>query len=304
MAFATAKITDCHCATLSPALPPAPARALSTSSSPLRRRRRGLALWNGAASASPCAINPQNAGPCHGRGGSKPHSAPWLNKLPPPPPSRSREIDEESPGKADDSGSRGGIERRYSGNDRGQNAIERIVLRLRNLGLGSDDEEVGDEEEGEGEFGAAPPTGEERPGDLLRREWIRPDSFLEEDESAEDDAGLLPWEKEGKGEVEVKEKVVGGRKRSVKVPTLAELTIEDEELRRLRRVGMYLRERISVPKAGITQAVLEKIHDKWRKEEFVRLKFHEVLAHDMKTAQGVVEFFSASNWGIGHVEVW
>ncbi|RXI09408.1 hypothetical protein DVH24_034025 [Malus domestica] len=32
-------------------------------------------------------------------------------------------------------------------------------------------------------------------------------------------------------------------------------------------MGMVLRERISVPKAGITQAVLEKIHDTWRKTE-------------------------------------
>ncbi|OMP02152.1 hypothetical protein COLO4_11302 [Corchorus olitorius] len=54
-------------------------------------------------------------------------------------------------------------------------------------------------------------------------------------------------------------------------------------------MGMYLRERINVPKAGLTQAVMEKIHDKWRKEELVRLKFHEVLAVDMKTAHEIVE---------------
>ncbi|KAG2282159.1 hypothetical protein Bca52824_053379 [Brassica carinata] len=56
---------------------------------------------------------------------------------------------------------------------------------------------------------------------------------------------------------------------------VAELTIEDSELRRLRRDGMYLRVRINIPKAGLTQAVMEKIHDTWRKEELVRLKFHE-----------------------------
>jgi RNA-binding protein YhbY len=52
---------------------------------------------------------------------------------------------------------------------------------------------------------------------------------------------------------------------------------------------MFIRERISSPKAGITNAVLENIHDRWRKEELVRLKFHEVLAHDMKTAHEIVE---------------
>lgn len=78
----------------------------------------------------------------------------------------------------------------------------------------------------------------------------------------------------------------------MKAPTLAELTIEDEELRRLRRNGMYLRERINVPKAGLTQDVMRKIHDKWRKDELVRLKFHEVLATDMKTAHEIVEVSS------------
>ncbi|KAI6683399.1 hypothetical protein NL676_029312 [Syzygium grande] len=284
MAFATAKITELP---LRSALPRA-ATSGSGGGSSLHllfaspKPPRPRALDRRCLCHSLRTTNPQSAGSSRGRsaGGGKPHSATWLNKWPPPPPPPppSREVDEESPGNVAGSDSRGEVEPRYSGNDRGQNAIERIVLRLRNLGLGSDDgEEEEGEEEGEGEFRAAPPTGEERLGDLLRREWIRPDSFLEEDEGGgEDDAGLLPWEKEGMG-------------RSVKAPSLAELTIEDEELRRLRRMGMYLRERISVAKAGITQAVLEKIHDKWRKEELVRLKFHEVLAVDMKTAHEVVE---------------
>ncbi|PKI43856.1 CRM-domain containing factor CFM3, chloroplastic/mitochondrial [Punica granatum] len=171
-------------------------------------------------------------------------------------------------------------EPRYFDGERGKNAIEKIVLRLRNLGLGSDDEEE-EEERGELQFGGFSATGEERLGDLLRREWVRPDSFLAEDE------GVLPWEREGAGEVRGKEG--GGNKRIVKPPTLAELTIEEEEQRRLRRMGMVLREKINIPKAGITKEVLEKIHGKWRKEELVRLKFHEVLAHDMKTAHEIVE---------------
>ncbi|XP_021292060.1 CRM-domain containing factor CFM3, chloroplastic/mitochondrial [Herrania umbratica] len=178
------------------------------------------------------------------------------------------------------------VETRNFDKDKGQSAIERIVLRLRNLGLGSDDE---DEEEDETDHNnSTPVTGEERLGDLLKREWVRPDTMLIEREK---DEGVLPWERdEAEVEVEVvKEGVLGVKKRRVRAPTLAELTIEDEELRRLRRMGMYLRERINVPKAGITQAVLEKIHDKWRKEELVRLKFHEVLATDMKTAHEIVE---------------
>lgn len=174
----------------------------------------------------------------------------------------------------------------------GTTAIDRIVLRLRNLGLGSDDErELGDvaggldldtnlDEMGNGT------VEDEQLGDLLKRDWVRPDTFLVENEG--DD--LLPWER-GKDDddEDLDDGGVGVKKRAVRAPTLADLTIEDEELRRLRRMGMTLRERINVPKAGVTGEVLEKIHDKWRKCELVRLKFHEDLAHDMRTAHEIVE---------------
>ncbi|PRQ16555.1 putative RNA-binding, CRM domain-containing protein [Rosa chinensis] len=228
---------------------------------------------------------------------SKPSSssstAPWLNKWP------SRGAPSELPRhKVNDrvKESKGGGEKpsngaRYVDKDKGQSAIERIVFRLRNLGLGDEDEEEesGDGVELDGPDSMPAASGEEKLGDLLQREWVRPDYILVEEKG--DDDVALPWEKEEEEEELSEDEEVKGlrRARRSKAPSLAELTIEDEELRRLRRLGMFLRERISVPKAGITQAVLEKIHDKWRKEELVRLKFHEVLAHDMKTAHEIVE---------------
>lgn len=182
----------------------------------------------------------------------------------------------------------------------GTTAIDRIVLRLRNLGLGSDDEEEDDEEKG-GDEGLDlendtlnysdsrnAECGDEKLGDLLKRDWVRPDTILVEDEDY-DAESLLPWERGVDEDEEAVEHKVGVKKRVMRAPSLAELTIEDEELRRLRRIGMTLRERVSVPKAGITGAVLEKIHEKWRRCELVRLKFHEELAHDMKTAHEIVE---------------
>ncbi|XP_047962265.1 CRM-domain containing factor CFM3, chloroplastic/mitochondrial [Salvia hispanica] len=180
----------------------------------------------------------------------------------------------------------------------GTTAIDRIVLRLRNLGLGSDEE---DEEEEGGELGldlengdlnsidsVDAEFGDEKLGDLLKRDWVRPDTILVEDEDLEAES-LLPWERGAIEDEEVVEHKGGVKKRTMRAPSLAELTIEDEELRRLRRMGMVLRERVSVAKAGITAAVLEKIHEKWRRCELVRLKFHEELAHDMKTAHEIVE---------------
>ncbi|KAK9926295.1 hypothetical protein M0R45_023533 [Rubus argutus] len=217
-------------------------------------------------------------------------SAPWLNRWPSrsPPAELPRHKVNDRVKESNGGGQTGKANAtRYVDKDKGQSAIERIVFRLRNLGLGDDDEEEHDgdmELDGPDSMPAA--SGEEKLGDLLQREWVRPDYILAEEKG--DDDVALPWEKEE--ELSEEEEVKGLRKaRRSKAPSLAELTIEDEELRRLRRLGMFLRERISVPKAGITQAVLEKIHDKWRKEELVRLKFHEVLAHDMKTAHEIVE---------------
>ncbi|XXG89887.1 hypothetical protein AAC387_Pa12g1783 [Persea americana] len=96
----------------------------------------------------------------------------------------------------------------------------------------------------------------------------------------------MPWER---GEDDGEEEGKGLRKKRAKAPTLAELAIEDSELKRLRLLGMEMRERLSVPKAGVTQAVLEKIHQEWRKSELVRLKFHEDLAHNRKMAHQIVE---------------
>ncbi|KAG8086328.1 hypothetical protein GUJ93_ZPchr0010g10741 [Zizania palustris] len=159
-------------------------------------------------------------------------------------------------------------------------SIDRIVHRLRNLGLATDDDDPTTATV------TAPPDGNERLGDLLDRSWARPDRHFA---ASSFDEEVLPWERDeesvrGRGQEED-----GVKRRRVRAPSLAELTIEDEELRRLRRMGMTLRDRITVPKAGVTLAVTEKIHDAWRKSELVRLKFHEDLAHDMRTAHELVE---------------
>ncbi|KAL7223278.1 hypothetical protein ACSBR1_024854 [Camellia fascicularis] len=205
----------------------------------------------------------------------KSSSSSWLNKWPSPnPPLQSSS---KNSNQAEDAAQ----SRYFDGKSgAGTSAIERIVLRLRNLGLGSDDEEEEEEENW-----AMRVTGDEKLGDLLRRDWVRPDKILVEGE--DEDESVLPWERVVEERRVVEEQVK--KKRVLKAPTLAELTMEDEELRRLRRLGMTIRERISVPKAGVTGAVLEKIHEQWRKSELVRLKFHECLAHDMKTAHEIVE---------------
>ncbi|XP_019446260.1 PREDICTED: CRM-domain containing factor CFM3A, chloroplastic/mitochondrial-like isoform X2 [Lupinus angustifolius] len=205
-------------------------------------------------------------------------SSPWLTKWPsnPNPPPYRKTLPDSNPDGGDDGLFDPIVDTRYSRNnddDKPSNAIDRVVLRLRNLGLQ-------DEEQQQYEVN-------EVSGDLLGREWIRPDTSFRED----NDDMVLPWEKEEveeeKGETEGEK--IGLRKRRVKAKTLAEMTLDEEEMRRLRRIGMQLRDKVNVPKAGLTKVVLDKIHDGWRKSEMVRLKFHEVLAKDMKAAHQIVE---------------
>nr|VDD52117.1 unnamed protein product [Brassica oleracea] len=132
-------------------------------------------------------------------------------------------------------------ERRYLEKDKGQSSIERIVLRLRNLGLAaSDDDEEDDAKDNDEEDVKKPVTGEERLGDLLKREWVRPDVILAEGEESDDEED--DDEKNEEEQVAERNEGDGGlsavKKRRARAPSLAELTIEDSELWRLRRDGI------------------------------------------------------------------
>ncbi|CAJ2636984.1 unnamed protein product [Trifolium pratense] len=183
--------------------------------------------------------------------------------------------------------------------DKPKTPVERIVFRLRNLGLVEDDEQQQQKQEQEKEveeakLSALTVTGDEKLSELLKRKWVRPDVLLDDDED-EEEKMVVPWKREeereigggGSGGGEIEEE--GFKKRTLKAPSLADLTLEDELLRRLRREGMRVRERVNVPKAGLTQEVMEKIHERWRREELVRLKFHEELAKNMRIAHEIVE---------------
>ncbi|PNX55725.1 chloroplastic group IIA intron splicing facilitator CRS1 chloroplastic-like [Trifolium pratense] len=183
--------------------------------------------------------------------------------------------------------------------DKPKTPVERIVFRLRNLGLVEDDEQQQQKQEQEKEveeakLSALTVTGDEKLSELLKRKWVRPDVLLDDD-GDEEEKMVVPWKREeereigggGSGGGEIEEE--GFKKRTLKAPSLADLTLEDELLRRLRREGMRVRERVNVPKAGLTQEVMEKIHERWRREELVRLKFHEELAKNMRIAHEIVE---------------
>jgi len=79
------------------------------------------------------------------------------------------------------------------------------------------------------------------------------------------------------------------KKKEVTAPCLAK-----DELSRLRTMGIQLKEKISIPKSGLTRSVLQRIHHQWNTNELVKLKFHEQLAQNMNLAHHIVQvaFFS------------
>ncbi|KAK1379908.1 CRM-domain containing factor CFM3A, chloroplastic/mitochondrial [Heracleum sosnowskyi] len=71
--------------------------------------------------------------------------------------------------------------------------------------------------------------------------------------------------------------------------SLAELTLPDSELRRLRNLAMRTKNKTRVGGAGVTQLVVDSIRDKWKSAEVVRLKIEGPPALNMKRVHEVLE---------------
>lgn len=93
----------------------------------------------------------------------------------------------------------------------------------------------------------------------------------------------FPWEKPMIKEAE------GNSVRSKSRTSLAELTLPESELRRLRNLAVKTKSKTKVGGAGVTQAVVEKIHEKWKSSEIVRLKCEGPPALNMKRLHEILE---------------
>ncbi|XP_062091039.1 CRM-domain containing factor CFM3, chloroplastic/mitochondrial isoform X2 [Humulus lupulus] len=81
------------------------------------------------------------------------------------------------------------------------------------------------------------------------------------------------------------EKVTRRRSNTV----MAEKMLPEHELKRLRNVSLRMLERTKVGAAGITQALVDAIHDKWKLDEVVKLKFQEPLSSNMRRTHKILE---------------
>ncbi|XP_010450030.1 PREDICTED: CRM-domain containing factor CFM3B, chloroplastic-like [Camelina sativa] len=98
----------------------------------------------------------------------------------------------------------------------------------------------------------------------------------------------FPWEKvSSKDEKEL----VNGEWTAKKVSrySLAEMTLSESEMTRLRNVMFRTKSRMRVTGAGVTQAVVDAIQDKWKSSEIVRLKVEGSSALNMRRMHEIVE---------------
>lgn len=93
----------------------------------------------------------------------------------------------------------------------------------------------------------------------------------------------FPWEKR------VEERVEKLSVREKSRTSVAELTLPESELRRLRNLALRIKNKMRVKGGGVTQAVVEMIHEKWKSSEIVRLKIEGAPALNMKRMHMILE---------------
>eukprot|EP00257_Ricinus_communis_P015573 XP_015573521.1 CRM-domain containing factor CFM3A, chloroplastic/mitochondrial isoform X2 [Ricinus communis] len=96
----------------------------------------------------------------------------------------------------------------------------------------------------------------------------------------------FPWEKPKREELEHEKKWTA---RSKSRTQLAELTLPESELRRLRNLTYQIKSKVRVKGAGVTQEVVDSIHDRWKTSEIVRVKVEGAPALNMRRMHEILE---------------
>ncbi|XP_065863158.1 CRM-domain containing factor CFM3A, chloroplastic/mitochondrial-like isoform X2 [Euphorbia lathyris] len=96
----------------------------------------------------------------------------------------------------------------------------------------------------------------------------------------------FPWEKPRKEEKEDQNKWTA---RSKSRTALAELTLPESELRRLKNLTFQTKSKVRVKGSGVTQEVVDTIHDRWKTSEIVRVKVEGAPALNMRRMHEILE---------------
>ncbi|KAM7267028.1 hypothetical protein ACFE04_009194 [Oxalis oulophora] len=175
-----------------------------------------------------------------------------------------------------------------------QSAISRIADKLRSLGYtttkpnSEHNSEPDSKPVGEIFIPLPEKLPKQRVGHTLDQSWSTPDNPVPEPATGEAIVkyrqlwGRVWREKR----LRRREEEEAGKQR---VPTLAELTLAPEELRRLQKVGLALETKMKIGKAGITEGIVNGIHERWRRSEVVKIVCEDLCRYNMKRTHDLLE---------------
>lgn len=98
----------------------------------------------------------------------------------------------------------------------------------------------------------------------------------------------MPWERE-------EERFILRRTKKERVPTTADLILDEALLIRLRREASKMRKWLNVRKAGVTETVVNDIRWIWKSNELAMVRFDVPLRRNMERAQEIIEVWLVLN---------
>lgn len=175
-----------------------------------------------------------------------------------------------------------------NGDGGGGSTMERIVEKLKKFGFVDDDQFQDEEIEQERRF-----VEEEERNPRSRRGGYSEESSPFGVYGGDGGEVKFPWEKASSKEKE-KEELVNGVWTAKKEGrySLAEMTLPQAELNRLRNVMFRTKSKMRIKGAGVTQAVVDAIQEKWKGSEIVRLKIEGTNALNMRRMHELLEVFT------------
>ncbi|XP_006287146.2 chloroplastic group IIA intron splicing facilitator CRS1, chloroplastic [Capsella rubella] len=154
------------------------------------------------------------------------------------------------------------LNRRESG-VRGRKAMKKIVRNVEKLDEDSDSQDT-------------------QMGDLSEFDCLARIAEETTESSEKRFGGRMPWERE-------EERFILRRTKKERVPTTAELILDEGLLNKLRREASKMRKWVNVRKAGVTEPVVNEIRSIWRSNELAMVRFDIPLCRNMERAQEIIE---------------
>ncbi|XP_034206990.1 CRM-domain containing factor CFM2, chloroplastic isoform X2 [Prunus dulcis] len=170
-----------------------------------------------------------------------------------------------------------------------KSAIQRIAEKLRSLGFTENNEKPQPQPDTKyaGEIFVPLPQRlpKYRVGHTLDSSWSTPENPVPEPGTGRAIARFHELRRVVKKQKELEKT----GKKEERVPTLAELSLGKGELRRLTTVGIGLRKKLKIGKAGITEGIVNGIHENWRRSEVVKIVCEDLCRMNMKRTHDMLE---------------